>query len=170
MPAMTRFLLLPLLVVLCLVLGASQPGGAQEPAKKLPPQVAELVKSSPEEFIKRFDKKNQGYLTRDDLPPFLVPGFPRMDLNSDGKLDRKEVEAMLQFMRQRLAQGGPGPFPGKGGPDFDALDQKADGRVTRDMVKGTPLEKQFDEIDANKDGKLDRKEFEAFRKKQAEKK
>jgi Ca2+-binding EF-hand superfamily protein len=47
-------------------------------------------------------------------------------------------------------------------PDFDALDRDADGRLTRDELKGTAW---ADQIDANKDGKIDRKEFAEFFKK-----
>jgi Ca2+-binding EF-hand superfamily protein len=165
---MARLLLLPALLVLCLVLGPSLPGDAQEPKKGLPPQFAALVKGSADEFIKQFDKKKQGYLTKEDMPPFLTQAFPKFDLNNDGKLDKKEVEAMLQVLRQRLATEGSGGL-GKGMADFDVLDKKADGRITRDMVKGTAYEKIFDEIDTNKDGKLDRQEFEAYVKKQADK-
>ena len=73
-----------------------------------------------------------------------------------------------------FAQAGPlakgkdkgAPTP-RGLPDFDSLDKNADGRLTRDEVKGTPLEKLFDEIDANKDGKIDPKEYKVYREKMA---
>ena len=60
--------------------------------------------------------------------------------------------------------------PAAQGPDFDALDKNADGRLTRDELKGTPYADKFEEIDTNKDGKIDKKEFAAYLKKQAEKK
>src|SRR5436305_1094404 len=49
-------------------------------------------------------------------------------------------------------------------------DKDADGRLTRDELKGTPWADRFDDIDANKDGKIDRKEFEAYLKRQEERK
>ena len=39
--------------------------------------------------------------------------------------------------------------------------------LTPDELKGTPFAEHFDEIDTNKDGKIDRKEFEAYLRKQA---
>ena len=202
----------------------------------------ELLRGSAGDFIKAHDKDGDGLLTKEELPPRLADSFERYDLNKDGKLDKKEVEAMLAVLRKQfvkpaippgrpgveqivkqwldefdkdkdgriskdeargpmaqnfakldvnqdgfldrkelataaerflamrglLDKGGPGR-PG-GRPDFDALDKDADGRLTRDELKGTAFEKQFDAMDTNKDGKIDRKEFEAFLKKQGERK
>jgi EF hand len=57
-----------------------------------------------------------------------------------------------------------GPFgPGGGsGPDFDALDRNADGRLTPDELKGTPWAARFVEIDTDGNGPIDRREFESF--------
>ena len=44
------------------------------------------------------------------------------------------------------------------------------GRLSREELRGTEVEGQFSEIDANKDGKIDRKEWASFLKKRAEKK
>jgi Ca2+-binding EF-hand superfamily protein len=144
-----------------------------EPPKKGPAEIRELLKLSPDEFIKRFDRNKDGMLSKDELPPFLARAFDRFDSNRDGKLDKKEVEQMLQSLRRMVANsgnpGGPRLGPAGEGPDFDALDRNADGRLTRDELKGTPYFDKFDEIDTNKDGKIDRKEFAAWLKKQAEK-
>jgi hypothetical protein len=147
---------------------------AQEPPKKIPPQLEALFKGSADDFIKHFDKNKKGYLTKEDLPPFLAKNFEKFDTNNDGKLDKAEVERLLTVVRKRMEANKTEPEPDKAKPgpanlklaDFDALDKKATGRITRDMVKGTPYEALFDQIDTNKDGKIDRKEFEAFIKKQ----
>jgi Ca2+-binding EF-hand superfamily protein len=150
---------------------ASSPTSAQDAPKKVSPKVLELIKGSADDFIKEFDKGKKGYLTKEDVPPLIAANFAKFDTNGDGKLDKKEVEQMLVALRKRLAdQGGaPATVTGKSMADFDALDKKADGRITREMVKGTPYETVFDEIDTNKDGKLDRKEFAAWLKKQVDK-
>jgi Ca2+-binding EF-hand superfamily protein len=168
-------------LLLYCVLQHSASVSGQDAPKKLPPQLVALIKGSADDFIKQFDKKKQGYLTKDDVPPFLAANFDKFDTNKDGKLDKGEVERMLQVLRKRLEAGGPPakgdgpPLKGPGGltgkslADFDVLDKKADGRITRDMVKGTIYESLFDTIDTNKDGKIDRKEFEAYIKKAIEK-
>src|SRR5262245_5893477 len=129
------------------------------PPKKLPgPQVLEMLKKSPEEFIKQFDKNMDGFLQKDELPPFLAKTFERFDKNSDSKLNREEVDQMLQTMRQLLA----GQQPGGNQPDFDALDKNADGRLTKEELKGTPWLARFAEIDTNGDGQIDRREWEGY--------
>ncbi len=173
-------------------LGADTPKTA---TPKLSPKVMELIKGTPEEFIKAFDKNNDGVLTKDEVPPFLAERFDKIDTNGDGKLDKKEVAVLLAKLRERMGiaeEAKPKPAPEKSKPatetnpptkdstattsprgnpaDFERLDKNADGRLTRDEVKGTPYEEPFDAIDTNKDGKIDRKEFLAYLKKGEEKK
>jgi len=130
---------------------------------------AELVKLTPEEFIKRFDKDGDGKLSRDEVPPFLGKVFQASDKNGDGKLDRAEVVDMLKLLRSFAAQGGPPPNPGIA-EDFDALDKNADGRLTREELKGTRWFDRFDEIDTDRNGMIDRTEFEAFLRRESAKK
>src|SRR5207245_508188 len=95
----------------------------------------------------------------------LASNFDRLDTNKDGYLDRQEL---LRAIRMGLLGGGrPGGGDGRPGVDFDALDKNADGRLTRQELKGTPYFDKFDDIDTNKDGKIDPKEFAAYLKKQA---
>jgi Ca2+-binding EF-hand superfamily protein len=220
--------------------GYPSPAGekAKPDPKKIPPAAVLLLNNTPEDFIKRFDKNKDGYLTKDEVPPFLANNFEKIDRNGDGKLDRQEIALLKEVLRQRFGVEGKssqeienivnallkqfdkngdgkiskeeatGPFiaknfakfdtnkdgflnraelrvaaaailanrkgGGKGGPlglpDFDALDANADGRLTRDEVKGSPLFKIFDQIDTNRDGQIDRREFEAYIQKLIEKK
>jgi Ca2+-binding EF-hand superfamily protein len=100
--------------------------------------------------------------------------FDAWDANKDGYLDKQELRRAVERLRQARAaargKAAQGAAPAGPRPDFDALDRDADGRLTRDEVKGSPLADQFDRIDTNKDGQIDRKEFEAYLKKQAGKK
>jgi Ca2+-binding EF-hand superfamily protein len=214
----------------CFALADDQPQPKKPPLK--PP---DLLRGGADEFIKKLDKDGDGFLTKEELPPRLAEAFARFDLNKDGKLDKKEVEAMLAVISKQFGKpGGPptgmkaeglvklwldefdkdkdgriskdearGPLAqgfarmdlnqdgfldrkeltaaaeriiamrasgDSGRPDFDALDKDADGRLSRDELKGTAFEKQFDAMDTNQDGKIDRKEFAAFLKKQAARK
>src|SRR5438874_1734135 len=90
---------LPLTLVLVVPLNA----WADEPKKDPPPDREKLLKATPEEFIKTFDKNNNGTLEKDELPPRLAALFDRADRNGDGKLDAKEVEEMLKVLRERFA-------------------------------------------------------------------
>src|SRR6266849_2496558 len=78
-----------------------------KPAKQLPPRVVELLKSNPDQFIKRLDKNMDGVLTRNELPPFLAKNFEKWDLNGDGKLNRDEVGQMLNAVRGFLGVDNP---------------------------------------------------------------
>jgi Ca2+-binding EF-hand superfamily protein len=234
--------LVMLLATLALAWASTGSAQTTEKPKPVPPAFLELIKSSPEDFIKRFDKNKDGTLTPDEVPPFLAKTFDKVDTNGDGKLDRAEIAQLLRNLRKRfgveakaaanpdvervvnklLAQfdtdkdgriskaeakgklaenfalfdtnkdgyldraelrrvaarlvgapkGAPGAGPGAApaGPDFDALDRNADGRLTRDELKGTPFASRFDEIDTNRDGQIDRREFEEFLKREAQKK
>ena len=133
----------------------------QEP-KKPAPTFAELLKGSPEDFMKRFDKDRKGYLTRKDLPQNLAGLFDRSDANKDGKLDRKEVEALMAILRRRAG----GDTPGVDRAEVERLvnqllaqmDANKDGKISRAEAQGN-IATSFDQIDTNKDGFLDRDEL-----------
>jgi len=135
---------------------------------------AALMNVTPEQFIKKFDKNNDGVLSKDELPPQMAKGFDRIDRNGDGKLDAAEVGQMLDFIKKRFADrakagaagkkpGGDAGKPGEAGEFvakmMERLDTNKDGKISRDEAQG-PLAQAFDRIDANKDGFLDKKELE----------
>ena len=49
------------------VLAAGQ-GTEKNEKKQVPPVLARILQGSPEDFIKRFDKNKDGYLSKDELP------------------------------------------------------------------------------------------------------
>lgn len=143
-------------------------GGAQTPdkpaAKKLPPEVLKLFMTSPAEFIKTFDKNKNGFIEKDELPPKLAESFEKVDANGDGKLDQQEVTQWLNTVRQALGL----PDPGKG-PNVEKLvdsllaqfDTNKDGKISKDEAKGRMAD-NFEQLDRNKDGFLDRSELRAI--------
>src|SRR6266404_5698476 len=119
----------------------------KEKPKQFPPQLRKLIEGSPAEFIKRFDRNGDGYLTRDELPPRLAQAFDKMDVNGDGKLDKKEVAAMLQILRQRLgpndkqAKKNTKKNPEKPGVErmvanwIERMDSDKDGKISKSEAK-----------------------------------
>jgi Ca2+-binding EF-hand superfamily protein len=158
-----------LLAAVALLISCAAAPGADNPPKKegagkLPPAVADLLKGGAEAFIKHFDKNQDGVLTKDELPPRLAMIFDKADANGDGKLDKQEVERLLQVLRTRLGEAR--NKAGKGGADVDRMvermlarmDTNKDGKISKDEAQG-PLAKLFDRLDANKDGNLDKEEL-----------
>jgi len=161
-----------ILVLICCLVASALPaarGGDKNEPKKLPPALAQLLSGSAENFIKRFDRNKDGYLSKDELPPRLAGVFDKFDANSDDKLDRKEVQEMLVVLRQRFGIHTPSPAKPAQGNDakqvervvnkfLERMDTNKDGKITRDEAQG-PLAKNFERLDSNKDGSLDRSEL-----------
>ena len=62
------------------------------------------------------DRNKDGKLTSDEIPERMQRFIERMDADGDGAVDKAEMDAFQQEMRQRFEEGrGPGP-EGRGGP------------------------------------------------------
>ena len=59
------------------------------------------------------DKNGDGKLSKEELPERMQQMFDRLDSNADGFIDKTEINAMANQMRQR--GGGQGRPPGEGG-------------------------------------------------------
>jgi Ca2+-binding EF-hand superfamily protein len=126
----------------------------------------ELLKGSPEDFLKRFDKDQKGYLVKTDFGPRLAGFFDQSDTNRDGKLDRKEIAQMIQVLRKRYGVEGTKAPPRDNQADVERLvarwlsdmDTNKDGKISKAEAKG-PLARIFDQADTNKDGYLDKEEL-----------
>src|SRR5262249_2269094 len=129
------------------------------------PAKAADVERIVESFLARMDANKDGKISRAEARGVLAANFDVLDANQDGFLDKEELRRAAARFRAGL--GGPALRPQAAtaqadGPDFDALDLNADGRLTRAELAGTPYAALFDEIDANRDGKIDPKEFKAY--------
>jgi Ca2+-binding EF-hand superfamily protein len=144
------------LVVLATALLLATGAHARQDQKKLPPEVAELLKLDADGFLKKFDKNQDGFVTKDELPEYLAKTFERFDRNGDGKLDRTEIAALLQTLRLMLAPP----------PEVEAVVEKLlalydtdkDGKVSKAEAGGA-LANNFAALDLNQDGFLDRGEL-----------
>jgi Ca2+-binding EF-hand superfamily protein len=143
--------------------GAAAQETKKDPPKKAPAIVEELLKLTPEQFIKRFDKNGDGFVNKDELPMFLGKAFDAADKTGAGKLDRDGAAALQTILKNFLAKGGQ--------PKIDAdqlvnnwlkqFDANGDGKISRQEAKG-PILQRFDQFDTNKDGFLDRQELRAL--------
>jgi Ca2+-binding EF-hand superfamily protein len=166
-----------LALVLVLFVTTQKTSAADEkPAKKKEPdnpQVERIVQN----MLDRFDTNKDGKISKEEAKGKLAENFDRLDVNKDGFLDKDELRRAARVMVANQAKGEnakPGPNPNRqaniaAAKDFDALDRNADGRLSREELKGTEFADHFDEMDTNKDGTIDQKEFRTYLKKKAEK-
>ncbi len=140
------------LVVLRKVMAA---GPGQGSLGKTPDEVVDNL-------LRLMDANKDGKISRDEAKGKIAENFDKIDLNKDGFLDRKE----LRIVAERVLKAQAGVPTGAAPYDFDSLDKNADGRLTPDELKGTPWADRFAEIDTDGNGTIDRREFEAFLKKQ----
>ncbi len=71
---------------------------------------------SADQMLQRMDRDGDGFISSEELPEFLKGRMESLDKNSDGKLDKSELESMAAQMRNRGGRGrglGDGP-PGRG--------------------------------------------------------
>ena len=129
---------------------------AQPDPKKLPPELAEVLKGDTDAFLKKFDKNKDGFLTKDELPDYLAKNFARSDLNGDGILDRQEITALVQTLKTMLLAR----------PELEAVvekllaqfDKDKDGKISKSEARGK-IADNFAAFDLDKDGFLDRGEL-----------
>lgn len=167
----------PLVLVIVLLSSMGPISAADEkPAKKKEvdnPQIDRLVQN----MLDRFDTNKDGKISKAEAKGNLAENFDRLDTNKDGFLDRDELRSAARVMAANMAKGDnakPGANANRqaniaAAKDFDALDRNADGRLSREELKGTEFADHFEEMDTNKDGTIDHKEFRAYLKKKANK-
>lgn len=108
-----------------------------------------------QERIKAADTNNDGMISREEARalPRIAEHFDAIDANRDGQVTGEELRAYHQAQRAQHR-----------GEMWKKLDANGDGRLSRDEVAGHPrLAKDFDAIDANKDGFLSPEELQAAR-------
>lgn len=113
--------------------------------------------------IKAADTDGDGALTKAEAQAAKLDGivkhFDQMDANKDGKLTPDEMRASM-MARHKAMRGKSAQFDAK----FKAADKDGDGALTKAEAEAGQLKgivTHFDEIDANKDGKVTREELRA---------
>jgi len=124
----------------------AQAGEPQQPAKSRHPVA---------------DANGDGIITREEAKGHrrLEANFDELDANKDGKLDPTELNSHRDAMRaERQAEAT---------QRWQAADKDGDGALSREeaaAMHGVAM--HFDEVDANKDGKVERAEMHEFRQRQ----
>jgi len=157
-----------------------------------------------EQFIKDYDRNNDGFLQRNEVPGYLRDRFDQLDTNKDGKLSRDELAKGIAYLQPPRR---PSDFivvliemsdceddcggeiqrvydilrkvdknrNGKIEPEelsaarrewidtrvnniIKDLDRNGDGKISKDEARGQ-LRRDFDDLDTNKDGFVDRGEL-----------
>lgn len=148
-------------------------------------------KGGPQMF-ERFDKDGDGKVSKAEAPPMMSERFDAVDTDKDGFVTSAEARAMHEkrggFMGSRMDTDGDGKVSAV---EFEeghvamlrGADKDGDGAVTMDEMKSSPrgmggpggkhgrggrhgekAGKRFEELDADKDGKVTKAEAEAGRK------
>jgi Ca2+-binding EF-hand superfamily protein len=122
------------------------------------------------------DKNGDAKLSGNEIPNHMRPMLNGADQNGDDALDRAELTAAMENMRNRFPGGpgewGPGRFRGPGGINqaFDPSqmtgqlmqnDRNGDGRLTSDELPPAALG-MLQGSDQNNDGAIDARELQAF--------
>lgn len=135
------------------------------PNRPAPGMTADAIADS---ILQRMDTDKDGKIGRSEARNRIADQFDAIDSNKDGFLDRKELLAVARRLavappNRRGGFGPRGPFNPPVDPlDFDALDKDADGRLTREELRGTRFSEMFDYIDKNKNGKIDPDEWRVY--------
>ena len=101
------------------------------------------------------DTNKDGFIDKAEAQAFHEKKFEVMDTIHDGKVSMDEIAAALPRMVNAMHY--------KGSMGFKKADKNNDGKLTKDEAKALPnVSKHFDEIDADKDGTVDRDEVHNF--------
>jgi Ca2+-binding EF-hand superfamily protein len=130
-----------------------------------------------QKFLKEHDKNNDGYLTKDELPPDCRD-FDQIDRNKDNKLSREELQAHARQMRRLrpVTLAYIWVFNAQRDPLSDEelqhayaalrkMDTNSDGKIGRDEIAAAKREladkmvaSRLHEMDTDRDGKLSKDE------------
>jgi Ca2+-binding EF-hand superfamily protein len=131
-----------------------------------------LLKATPEQLLKLWDKNKNGYVEKDEVPQAVQKVFDQLDKNGDGKLDQTELGRLLDLLKKRRRDQDANQAKARAKSPASAtdtdrevnallrrLDANQDGKISKEEAAGRPLAKRFDALDRNKDGYLDRSEL-----------
>lgn len=117
-------------------------------------------KDAPMPMFQQFDENKDGKLSRDEVRKGAERMFGEIDSNQDGQISQEEMRAHHKAMHEKMQS--------KMQERWKTADKDGDGALSRaevDAAKMPRLSRDFDQLDANKDGKLSADEMRAAMKK-----
>ncbi|MDP2143677.1 MAG: hypothetical protein Q8J80_06040 [Gallionella sp.] len=151
---------------LCLALMIASPLAMATEGVATP--TAETAATSPfERDFSKTDTDMNGILSRSEAEhaqaQLLTANFDKIDANSDGGLDRKEIQVFLQTAMQNAMRAQQEEFLKR----LKTADKNKNGKLTKKELSSAKdklpgLEKSFDAIDANSDKSITMEEIVAY--------
>ncbi len=123
-------------------------------------------------MLARFDTNKDGKISREEFLDRVKARFARMDLNNDGRITDEDLPPVMRgrdVLKGGPASDGPGFGRGRGNRAgfmlgrIRAADANNDGIITLDEVLAQ-AGKRFDQMDRNKDGTVDKADFDGLQK------
>ena len=135
---------------------------AEDGRKDSRPGPSQEQRQAAKEKLKSADKNGDKMISREEAKalPGLEKRFDKLDGNKDGQISKQEVTTARKAHRQDRKQD----RKQKSEEKFSKADVDHDGSLSREEAgKGLPrIAKNFDAIDANKDGKASKEEIKAY--------
>jgi Ca2+-binding EF-hand superfamily protein len=130
-------------------------------------------------FMKEYDRDNDGFLSKEEMPDWLHYNFDRLDTNKDGKISKDELTKGMAYLQQRRRPSDVvivliemsdcdeccGEEIQRAYEFLSKLDKNKDGKLDagelkagREMLVKERVDGLIRRMDANKDGKISRQE------------
>lgn len=111
-------------------------------------------------YFSEADTNKDGSIDKTEAQAMHDKHFAEMDKNRDGKISKEE---MASYRHDHMR----GAMHDKGTLGFGKADKNGDGKLTKDEAKSLPnVSRNFDAIDVDKDGTVERDEIHNFMKSQ----
>ncbi len=109
--------------------------------------------------MQNMDTSRDGKISKDEWNKYYDNIFTRIDMNKNGFIDDKEIQAYHRSMTGSMMNGGNREMMGKS--YVAKMDTNRDGKISRDEWSRYHREK-FKKADTNRDGFIDKNEMQAY--------